>query len=866
MIKKFFKLEYLNYLFISIVSLLSHWNAFFFPAYREDEGTYVSQAWALINSGSLAPYTYWYDHSPVGWFFIAFWNLITGGIFEDTNSIIAGRVFIIILNICSALLVYTIAKQLSHNKLYSILASLLFILTPLAIEFQRRVFLDNIMIFWLLWSIYFSIKPTKLPNVVLSAVTFAIAVLSKISAVVFLPVLITSIFLNSHKNNRPFVTASWLAFNIGIISFYPLYALIKGEFFPYESIFGGDQPHVSLIEALAFQAGRSNGLFWEADSAFRQNLEEAWITKDAIFMLLGVLIAPLINLIFYRKYKWTGFISMMVLIYIAYLMRGQVLDWYVIPLLPLGAINIALLLQNLHVTMKKHLPRFERAYVGAVSISLLAVIGMGVTRNVDAYRYNQTENQRQTVEWIKNNIKGETTLLIDNYAFQDLNSDLKDITDTNIHYYWKADEFNDPQIAKEVFENDWKNVDYIMLTPAITTTLNASSEGEFQIVRSVLDNSSRVIQYNEFAVSGDPVANYPVEILEVNNFDHRLNRSWQKFKEDFITEAGQVIDHRKNQTTSETQAQTLMRAVWAGDQATFDNVLKWTEANLKKPNNLHASKITIEDNNIKTVTDEKSSTRAEIDFAFSLLQAKEKWNSPWYEQKATEILDSIWKTNVIDINGNLYISSSDEEEKNSGFLSNASHYSPAKFRTFAVTDTTKDWNKLADDSYIFLNQAKDVQTGLVPDWNFVSASGVVGSAQDIIEDANIYGYEAFKTYYEIALDKLWFDTNESKEFITSARQNFFEPNWFANYDLGTLYTLDGSEIENYSDISTSTAAIAVFNDEESTLDTEIYLNLLKNYEYKNYWSNQNNINDQNWGWLATGLYGDKLINYSQINE
>ena len=33
------------------------YNMFNYPAYQEDEGTYISQAWSVINNGKLAPYT-----------------------------------------------------------------------------------------------------------------------------------------------------------------------------------------------------------------------------------------------------------------------------------------------------------------------------------------------------------------------------------------------------------------------------------------------------------------------------------------------------------------------------------------------------------------------------------------------------------------------------------------------------------------------------------------------------------------------------------------------------------------------------------------------------------------------------------------
>src|SRR5436190_17569797 len=66
---------------VLVVTIVAHAvNMFEFPYYEDDEGTYVSQAWAVLSEGRLAPYTYWYDHAPVGWFQIAAWGLVTGGV------------------------------------------------------------------------------------------------------------------------------------------------------------------------------------------------------------------------------------------------------------------------------------------------------------------------------------------------------------------------------------------------------------------------------------------------------------------------------------------------------------------------------------------------------------------------------------------------------------------------------------------------------------------------------------------------------------------------------------------------------------------------------------------------------------------
>src|ERR1700733_13215182 len=69
-------------IFLLLVSGTAHaYNMFHFPYYENDEGTYMSQAWSLLKLGKLEPYTYWYDHAPAGWMFIALWTLVSGGFF-----------------------------------------------------------------------------------------------------------------------------------------------------------------------------------------------------------------------------------------------------------------------------------------------------------------------------------------------------------------------------------------------------------------------------------------------------------------------------------------------------------------------------------------------------------------------------------------------------------------------------------------------------------------------------------------------------------------------------------------------------------------------------------------------------------------
>src|SRR5256885_13057153 len=62
-------------LLISLVTgAISHsYHLFLYPLYITDEGIYMQQAWSVLREGQLSPYTYSYDHAPVGWLVLAGW-------------------------------------------------------------------------------------------------------------------------------------------------------------------------------------------------------------------------------------------------------------------------------------------------------------------------------------------------------------------------------------------------------------------------------------------------------------------------------------------------------------------------------------------------------------------------------------------------------------------------------------------------------------------------------------------------------------------------------------------------------------------------------------------------------------------------
>src|SRR5260370_9285776 len=183
--------------FVLIAAFLAHaLNMLHFPYMEDDEGTYMSQAWAAQTGRGLAIYTYWYDHPPVGWMQIAGWLTATRGLFTFGTAIFSGRVFMAFLHVGSSLLLFKIGRKLSGSAYLSAAAVLLFSLSPLAVYFQRRVLLDNIMTFWVLLALYLIVCRYRgnLGAILLSGCALGIGMLSKEGAFAFIPAFLYAIW------------------------------------------------------------------------------------------------------------------------------------------------------------------------------------------------------------------------------------------------------------------------------------------------------------------------------------------------------------------------------------------------------------------------------------------------------------------------------------------------------------------------------------------------------------------------------------------------------------------------------------------------------------------------------------------------
>ena len=178
-------------LLLVVVGLATAWNLEGFPGrVDDDEGTYVSQAWAIIYMHTLTHYSYWYDHPPLGWIQIAAFAWITDGFNRVADAVYVGREFMWCLTLVGCVLVYVLCRRLGLRQATSAVAVLLFGLSPIAQYFHRMVSLDNIETIWVLAALVAATSTRAGWGPALrTGICTAFAVLSKETAIIFLPVI-----------------------------------------------------------------------------------------------------------------------------------------------------------------------------------------------------------------------------------------------------------------------------------------------------------------------------------------------------------------------------------------------------------------------------------------------------------------------------------------------------------------------------------------------------------------------------------------------------------------------------------------------------------------------------------------------------
>ncbi len=282
------------------------------PQRIDDEGTYAAQAWSIGNLGELTHYTYWYDHPPLGWIQIAAWAGLTDAWDRYDVAVIAAREAMLVASAVAAVLLWFLVRRIGFARLTASLSVALFLLSPLAVQFHRQVYLDNIATAWLLAALLLALsRRAQLAGYIGAAAAFGVAVLTKETYLLALPLVAWFMWRGADRTTRRY-TVSVAAAVLGLIGLtYVALAAVKGEVMPAAG-------RVSLWDGLAFQLAsrEGSGSLFDPDSLMSRTVG-LWWQLDAV-LIVTALAAAVAGLFVRRLRPW----AIALLALTAFMFRG----------------------------------------------------------------------------------------------------------------------------------------------------------------------------------------------------------------------------------------------------------------------------------------------------------------------------------------------------------------------------------------------------------------------------------------------------------------------------------------------------------------------------------------------------------------
>ncbi len=439
------------------------------PARFDDEGTYTAYAWAVQNLHLLAHYTYWYAHPPLGQIQMAVWNTATGSFGRLPYAVATGRELAFVCKLVAVVLMYALGRRLGYRRATAALAVLLFSLSPLAVYFGRTALLDNLVTPWLLAAFWYAASPRRsLAAAVGCATAFAVAVLTKETALLFMPALLLLFWQHSDPRNRRFTATVLMAVMALIGLTYPLYALLKNELFTGPG-------HVSLQWAIEWQlSGRqgSGSIFDPASTA--HSVVHTWTTLDP--WGCAITLAAVLPGLLVRR---TRAMALALAIQLGSLLRNGYLPYpFVIAMIPFAALTVAGVLDALWAWSRiplahpgrrgrellSHLGRHPARSGGGVLAVVAVCWFVAVTATPwrysidDLWHRDRDAGKATALAYLQSRAEPDDVLVVDDAFWVDLVR--AGHPRKNVIWFTKLDVDKDVRLPGK---EQWKAIDYVLI-------------------------------------------------------------------------------------------------------------------------------------------------------------------------------------------------------------------------------------------------------------------------------------------------------------------------------------------------------------------------------------------------------------------
>jgi cellulose synthase (UDP-forming) len=342
-----------------------------------------------------------------------------------------------------------------------------------------------------------------------------------------------------------------------------------------------------------------------------------------------------------------------------------------------------------------------------------------------------------------------------------------------------------------------------------------------------------------------------------------LSAVWSAYRWKMIEGGRAVARDEGGITTSEGQSYALLRAVWADDRATFEEVWRWTREHLQsRPDRLLAWKWA----NGK-VLDSNSAADADTDVALALVLAARRFDAPAYQAEALALLDDLWRREVVATPvGHLPVAGTWAAGEPHPTV-HVAYLAPHAYEVFAGIDARHPWRSLVRGSYALLRQLY-LEDGLALPPEVVWLDRKTGRAllQHPVSGArSSFGYDAVPLFWRLAVDARWWGRGEGQ--VRRRALAFFAREWRERGKLLDRYTVDGrplSKLEGWPHLA-SVHALAL--EEDPALAAELRAGRLEELWEKALGGEDAPYYLQNWLWFDRALdlevvrHGDEFLGF-----
>ncbi|GAB2968186.1 ArnT family glycosyltransferase [Frigoribacterium salinisoli] len=473
---------------LALAAVAQAWNLAGSPQRIDDEGTYTAQAWAVANLGEIAHYTYWYDHPPVGWLQIAAYTTVTGAFGRHDIAVVAAREAVLVATLVAAVLLWALARRIGLSRLTATAATVVFAVSPLALQYHRTAYLDNVATPWLLAAFLLALsRRYQLAGFVGAAAAFGVAVLSKETYLLALPFLVWVMWRTADRATRRYTLSVSAALLTLLGLSYVALALVKGEVVP-------GQGRVSLWEGITYQLGSREGSGSVLVAGDLANEAAAqWWALDPVLIVLGTL-AAVVGLSVRRLRPFAA----LVVFLLAFMFRpgGYLPVPYVIVLLPFAALLVAGVGEAAVRAWRGRTPgraataarrTAATAWLGLTAVAVVVAVPLWTTQLRGFFLADLDAPMRQAQEWVVDNVPRDSRLLVDDAMWVDLVEAGFDRDD--VIWFYKLD--TDGAVVAQN-PNGWADSDFLVTTESIRT-----SGPDAPQIAQALENSTVVASFGQ---------------------------------------------------------------------------------------------------------------------------------------------------------------------------------------------------------------------------------------------------------------------------------------------------------------------------------------------------------------------------------